>query len=91
MNDFLNFLQENFLIVAVVLYAAGLFLKKIPEKYIPDWVIPFALWAAGILIGWGVMGAFTVATFMQGTLAAAVAVFGQNLIKQLGAAMKKGE
>ena len=83
MNDFLSFLQENFLIVAVALYAVGLFLKKIPESFLPDWLIPFLLWGAGILIGWGVLGVFTVNTFIQGTLAAAVAVFGDNLVKQV--------
>ena len=88
MTDFMSFLQENFFVVAVVLYVIGLFIKKIPEKYIPDWTIPFVLWVSGVLIGWGIMGEFTIDTFIQGTLAAAVAVFGENILKQTNKALK---
>ncbi len=63
-----------------VLYIIGLVIKKIPG--IPDWIIPLALLAIGVIfamasIGWTIQGA------IQGILVAGAAVFGNQLYKQI--------
>lgn len=80
--EFLNFVHENFYILAVVLYAIGMFVKTVPEQYIPNWTIPFVLWVTGIALAFG-MGGVNIDAFIQGTLTAALAVFGDNVLKQL--------
>ena len=72
--EFLDFIMEHALILIPVLNVLGLIFKK-TEK-VPDKFIPL------ILLGFGILGAFAV----QGVLVTGVAVYGEQVVKQL----KKG-
>lgn len=91
--DFMALLAEyvkpELLIIAVALYALGMFLKGAPN--IADWIIPFVLLAAGIILailhlaimmdmGFAPKSIFE--GFIQGIICSALAVFTNQLIKQ---------
>ena len=81
--EFLAFIMEHALILIPVLNVLGLIFKK-TEK-VPDKFIPL------ILLGFGILGAFAVLGFsadaaVQGVLVTGVAVYGEQVVKQL----KKG-
>lgn len=75
-----GFLVEKAAIVVVVLLIIGALLKKTPV--IQDWAIPWILAAVGIVAAWGVLGEISVATTLQGIIAAAVATWTHQLWKQ---------
>ncbi len=75
-----EFLIEQVLILVPVLLFIGKLLKATPK--IADWLIPWLLLIAGAGGGLAILG-FTVNGFVQGVLAAAMAVFGHQLFKQI--------
>lgn len=85
-----EFLQPGLLILVVLLICVGTFLKTIPKW--PNWSIPVTLWGLGIIItilwfgavdGHGFTLTVFVNGFVQGTFVAALAVFGNQVYKQL--------
>lgn len=82
MSLLVEYLQPEFIIVAVICFALGMFLKKLPN--IPDWTIPFAVLGFGIILAIvyqgfvleeGLTAKSVILGFMQGFLCAAAAVF----------------
>ena len=93
MASILDFIPKEFLILIVICYAAGLFLKS--SKYVPDRIIPLVLLVITITIAVFYIAialdqGYTQLTYLNaviyGLLSSAVAVFGNNIIKQ---AMKR--
>lgn len=87
----LQFIRPELLIVVVVLWALGFFLKKMPW-FKQEWMIPFILLVVGILLtivylaivlGEGFTSVALIVGIMQGIMIAALAVFGNELVKQL--------
>lgn len=90
MFSFINFIPKEFLILIVICYAAGLFLKRIPN--VPDWTIPLILLVitvsiAVFYIAIALEQGYTQLTYLNaviyGLLSSAVAVFGNNIVKQV--------
>ena len=76
----LSYILDKALILIPVLYVIGMILKgiqKIPNKYIPLILLPI-----GILGAIGLMG-ISVDAVIQGILVTGVAVYGNQLFKQL--------
>ncbi|MGN0560782.1 MAG: phage holin family protein [Candidatus Fimenecus sp.] len=78
--EILQYITEKMLILIPVLNILGLVLKKI-EK-IPDKYIPLLLLLFGVLGAFGI-GGLTVDAAIQGVLITGVAVYGNQLVKQL--------
>lgn len=85
-----EFLQPGLFILVVALTCIGAFLKTIPKW--PNWSIPVTLWGIGIFItilwfgavdGHGFTLTVFINGFVQGTFVAALAVFGNQVYKQL--------
>lgn len=93
MEEIMNYIDPKLFILIVFLFAIGKFLKLTPKfKEDQEWKIPFILWIVGLVftILWicivlsnGFGPAVIIAAIVQGTLIAAVAVFGNELIKQV--------
>lgn len=81
--EFLDFIMEHALILIPVLNVLGLIFKK-TEK-IPDKFIPLILLVFGIAGAFAILG-FSVDAVVQGVLVTGVAVYGNQVVKQL----KKG-
>lgn len=83
LGDFLTTLQQHIdpkmAIVIAALWVLGFFLKRTPA--VKDWLIIWALTAAGIAGGILLLGPTTNAV-LQGILAAGIAVYFHQLIKQ---------
>jgi hypothetical protein len=88
LNMVLQFVRPELLIVLVACYVLGLFLK---QSTIKDWLIPFIILAFAIVLtilyiavvlGEGLSGKVIIVGFIQGLITAALAVFGNQLIKQ---------
>lgn len=86
----MEFIRPELFILIVFLFALGMFLKKAPW-FKDEWQIPFILLGLGIvfailyvavLLGEGFTGAVIIASIIQGVIIAAVAVFGNETIKQ---------
>jgi len=84
----LQFVKPELLIVMVACYVLGLFLKASAMK---DWLIPYVLLVVAIIItiaymavvlNLGLTGKVIIEGFIQGLFAAALAVYGNQLIKQ---------
>lgn len=84
----LQFVKPELLIVMIACYVFGMFLKSSVMK---DWLIPYVLLAfaivlttcyIAIVLGSGFTGKVIVEGFIQGLFAAALAVYGNQLIKQ---------
>ncbi|MDO4153624.1 MAG: phage holin family protein [Clostridia bacterium] len=78
--EILQYITEKMLILIPVLNILGLVLKKI-EK-IPDKYIPLLLLLFGVLGAFGI-GGLTVDAAIQGVLITGVAVYGNQVVKQL--------
>lgn len=78
--EILQYITEKMLILIPVLNILGLALKKI-EK-IPDKYIPLLLLVFGVLGAFGI-GGLTVDAAIQGILITGVAVYGNQVVKQL--------
>lgn len=78
--DILTYLNEGTLIIVAVLLVLGKIIKTIPG--IPNWVIPIVLMVPGVIGTMAIYG-WTGANAIQGILAVAVAVYGNQIYKQL--------
>lgn len=90
-EEILSFIRPELFILVVFLYALGLFLKKAPW-FKQDWEIPFILLGVSlvmtivymaIVIGSGFTAVTFVTGIVQAVLIVAVAVFGNEAIKQI--------
>ena len=78
--EFLQYITEKMLILIPVLNIIGMLLKrveKIPDKYIPLILLVFGELGAIALTG------LSVASVIQGVLITGVAVYGNQVVKQL--------
>lgn len=77
--DLLSLLNENYLFLVPALWAIGFALKKTPK--VPDWAIIWVLFLLselGAVLKYGL----NAESLVSGIVAAGVAVFGHQLIKQ---------
>lgn len=77
--DIMQYITQEALILIPVLWIIGAILKATPNM--PDWTIPYALLAIGIVGAVLLMGS-TPQAYIQGILVAGAAVLGHQLIKQ---------
>lgn len=86
----LQFVRPELSILIVFIWSLGLFLKKAPW-FTGEWKIPFILLAVAevfavlyiaIVIGDGFTGPVIISAIIQGVIIAALAVFGNEAIKQ---------
>lgn len=85
--DYTNYIRAELLVLVVVLYGLGEVIKatgKIKNNYIPLilTIIGIALSALYVLSTEGVTGVGIFTAIVQGVLVAAVAVYGNQVIKQ---------
>ena len=90
MSQIVSLIRPELLIIAVMCYVLGLFLKSLPK--VKDWLIAFILLAISIImtilyiavvLGEGFTAKVLVVGLIQGILCAALAVYGNEIIKQL--------
>jgi uncharacterized membrane protein YoaK (UPF0700 family) len=74
-----NFIKPELLIVVAVCWIFGYMLKRTPR--VPDWTIIYLVTLAAIIAVCFILG-FNIDSFMQGILCGAVAVYGNQLVKQ---------
>lgn len=79
--EVLNYILDNALILIPALNIIGLIIKQI--QMIDNKWIPLVLLVFGLAGCFGLMG-FTVDAAVQGVLITGVAVYGNQLVKQLG-------
>lgn len=89
-NVIQQFITPELLIMIVVCYCLGLFLKSVPR--IPDWLIPIILLLVtcvvtmlyiAIILKKGFGAETFLMGFIYGLLSSAVAVYGNQVIKQV--------
>jgi uncharacterized membrane protein YoaK (UPF0700 family) len=78
-NAIANFIRPELLIVVAVCWIFGYMLKRTPR--VPDWTIIYLVTLAAIIVVCLILG-FNVDSFVQGILCGAVAVYGNQLVKQ---------
>lgn len=78
--EFTQFLRPELLIVVAALVFIGMILKSIPQ--IRDELIPVILTIFGIMLATLVIGKFSVDSVLQGLIASACAVYGNQIVKQ---------
>jgi len=90
-NAIISFIRPELFVLIIFLYCLGLFLKKIPV-FTAEWLIPIILLGVSLFItiiymGVVVEGKFIpeviVTAVIQSVIIAAIAVFGNEMIKQL--------
>lgn len=90
MELLLEFIRPELLILVIFLWCLGLFFKKAPW-FQEEWAIPFILLFIGLIItivyiaivlGEGFLPEVIIMGIIQGVIIAALAVFGNELIKQ---------
>ncbi|WP_019910547.1 phage holin family protein [Paenibacillus sp. HW567] len=74
-----NFIKPELLIVVAVCWVIGYVLKQTPR--VPDWTIVYAVTVVAIIVVCIIQG-FTAGSILQGVLCGAVAVYGNQLVKQ---------
>jgi hypothetical protein len=77
--DLLDFLNENYYMLIPALWVIGFALKQTPR--IPDWSIIWILFAISLATGSIAFG-FSFDAIINGIIAAGVAVFGHQMVKQ---------
>lgn len=92
----LEFVRPELLILIAVTWCLGLFIKQTPK--IQDWLIPIilllfsviftVLWIA-VVLGNGFTAAVIISAVGQGIIIAAIAVFGNEVIKQISVKRKE--
>ena len=77
--EYMNYINENALILIPALYIIGLFLKqsKVKDKYIPLIILACGVIGSVCLLG------ISITAIISGILAAGTAVFSNQLYKQL--------
>ncbi|MEK4062214.1 MULTISPECIES: phage holin family protein [unclassified Paenibacillus] len=83
-NTVANFIKPELLIVVVACWVVGYILKQTPR--VPDWTIIYVVTLVALFAVCFTLG-FTPESILQGILCGAVAVYGNQLVKQA----KKGE
>jgi succinate-acetate transporter protein len=87
----LQFVRPELFILIVFIWCIGLFLKRAPG-FKGDWKIPFillflsiifAILYVAVIIGEGFTGPVIISAVIQGVIIAALAVFGNEAIKQV--------
>lgn len=78
-NVVANFIKPELLLIVAVCWVIGFCLKQTPR--VPDWTIIYLVTLAAIIIVCLTLG-FNVDSFVQGILCGAVAVYGNQLLKQ---------
>lgn len=78
-NTVFQFIDPQLLIVVVVCWVIGYVLKITPR--VPDWIIVYAVAVVGVVVV-SVMLGWTVQSVIQGILCGAVAVYGDQVVKQ---------
>ncbi len=87
----LSFMKPELGILVVFIWCLGLFLKRLPA-FKAEWIIPMILLVVSIIvtvlyIGLVIEGGFTptniVSAVIQGVIIASLAVFGNEIIKQI--------
>ncbi|OKP67560.1 hypothetical protein A3842_28060 [Paenibacillus sp. P3E] len=78
-NAIANFIKPELLVVVAVCWVVGYILKQTPR--VPDWTIIYAVTVVAVIIVSLTMG-FTAESILQGILCGAVAVYGNQLVKQ---------
>lgn len=90
-NVIIDFIRPELFLLVIFLWCAGAFLKLVPW-FKAEWMIPFVLWGIGLIMtivymaivaGSGFTAVVIVTGIIQATLIAALAVFGNELIKQV--------
>lgn len=84
-NAIMEFINPELLIVVAACWVLGYILKKTPK--VPDWTIIYAVTVVAVACAIFVLG-FTPQSVLQGILCGAVAVYGNQLVKQ---AKKSGD
>lgn len=74
-----NFIKPELLVIVAVCWIIGYVLKQTPK--VPDWTIIYLVTLAAIIIVCFTLG-LNVESFLQGILCGAVAVYGNQLVKQ---------
>ena len=80
MDNLISYITDNALILIPVIYVIGVILKGtelVKDKYIPVILLPIGIVLGMILIGFDVNG------FIQGVLVTGVAVYANQLVKQV--------
>ena len=77
--DIMQFISQDLIILVIALWFIGYMLKS--TNKIPDSAIPFIITAFGIAAVM-IMHGPTMEALLQGIICAALAVYGQNIIKQ---------
>ncbi|WP_339316857.1 phage holin family protein [Paenibacillus sp. FSL R10-2734] len=84
-NAVMEFINPELLVVVVACWIIGYWLKQTPK--VPDWSIVYIVTLVAIVFAVLMLG-FVITSFIQGILCGAVAVYGNQLVKQ---AKKSGE
>jgi hypothetical protein len=74
-----NFIKPELIVIVAVCWIIGYVLKQTPK--VPDWTIIYLVTLAAIIIVCFTLG-LNVDSFLQGILCGAVAVYGNQLVKQ---------
>lgn len=78
-NTVIEFISPELLVVVVACWIIGYVLKQTPR--IPDWTIVYIVTMVAIVFA-GLLLGFSVESVIQGILCGAVAVYGNQLLKQ---------
>ncbi len=78
-NAVSSFIKPELLLVVTVCWVIGYILKQTPK--VPDWTIIYAVTLAALAVE-VLMTGFTAESILQGILCGAVAVYGNQLVKQ---------
>lgn len=84
-NAIIEFINPELLIVVAACWIIGYVLKQTPK--VPDWTIIYAVTVVAVAFAIVMLG-FTPQSVLQGILCGAVAVYGNQLVKQ---AKKSGD
>lgn len=69
------------------LYVLGVIIKDTPK--VPSWTIPYVLLIVSIIISPLILGGYTAEHIVQAIIAAGLAVYGNQLLKQGAGALKE--
>ncbi|MEK5414510.1 MULTISPECIES: phage holin family protein [Paenibacillus] len=78
-NAVMEFINPELMAVVVACWIIGYVLKKTPK--VPDWSIVYIVTLMAIVFAVLMLG-FVITSFIQGILCGAVAVYGNQLVKQ---------
>lgn len=89
-TQILSFIDPTLVVIVVACYVLGMFIKGIPS--IKNWLIPLILLGFAIIVtilylaivlGQGFTGKVFILGLIQGLICSAVAVYGNEVVKQL--------